>query len=74
MACPGGTSQKVSLNASCQKKQENNWFMSRDLSCFQDTMPFYEVKEVGHVWAHLGDFLINIAGYIVSKDIWVYMV
>ena len=54
MACHGRTSQKVLLNASCHKKHENNWFMGRDLSSFQDTKPFYEVKEVGHVWAHLG--------------------
>ena len=66
MACPGGTSQKVLLNASCFKKHENNWFMGRDLSSFQDTKPFYKVKEVGHMWAHLGDFLINITGYFVS--------
>ena len=47
MACPGGTSQKVLFNASCHKKHENNWFKGRDLSSFQDTKPFYEVKEVG---------------------------
>ena len=66
MADPGGTSQKVLLNVSCHQKHENNWFMDKDLSYFQDTKPFYEVKEVGHVWAHLGDFLINITGYFVS--------
>ena len=66
MACPGRTSQKVLLNASCHKKHENNWFMGRDLSIFQDTKLFYEVKEVGHLWAHLGDFLINITRYFVS--------
>ena len=66
MACPGGTSQKVLLNASCFKKHENNWFMGRDLSSFQDTKPFYEVKEVGHMRAHLWDFLIKFTGYFVS--------
>ena len=66
MACPGRTSQKVLLNAPCHKKHENNWFMGRHLSSFQDTKPFHEVKEVEHVWAHLGDFLINITGYFVS--------
>ena len=47
MTCPEGTSQKVLLNASCHKKYENIWFMYRDLSSFQDTKPFYEVKGVG---------------------------
>ena len=54
------------MNASCHKKHENNWFMGRDLSSFQVTKHLNEAKEVGHVWAHLGDFLINITGYFVS--------
>ena len=66
MACPGGTSQKVLSNAFCQKKHENIWFMGRDLSSFQDTKPFYELNEVRHVWAHLGDFMINITEFFGS--------
>ena len=51
---------KVLLNASCHKKHENNWFMGMDLSSFQDTKPFYEVKEVEACVGPPGDFLINI--------------
>ena len=40
--------------------------MGRDLSSFQDIKPFYEVNEVGHVWAHLGNFMVNITEWFVS--------